>query len=147
MPGFLPALGRKENGRGLLCSLVRSTDVGFFDNLGPFADLGLDIAIDPLGRVDVDRHSEIGESLPSIRLADELCHLRVQPPHDFPWSCRRRYQCEPSCRVEAGQRRLRDGGNFECGGGALCAGDGECTSEPAFTLPMTAERFANIKCS
>src|SRR5438876_12046734 len=104
MPEFLPALGRKENGCGLLCSLVRSTDVGFFDNLGPFADLGLDIAIDPLGRVDVDCHSEICKSLPSIRVADLLRHRGVQLTHDFLWSCARPQPLELSCRVLARPR-------------------------------------------
>src|SRR5207249_8824468 len=144
MPGFLPALGRKENGCGLLCSLVRSTDFGFFDNLGPFADLGLDIAIDPLGRVDVDRHSEIGNR----------CRVSGWPTSCVTSVFNRR---TISRGVAAGATSAnqvaasKPGSAASATVGISSAVAARCAlvtasarSEPAFTLPMTAERFANI---
>src|SRR5262249_62432386 len=84
MVRFLPALTPKANGYGLFHSLLRSTNVGVLDDLRPFGDFGLDIAIERIGRGGVDGHSEIGEALPDLRLAHKPRHLRVPPQHDAP---------------------------------------------------------------
>src|SRR5262249_26790760 len=77
-PGFLPALRPKANGCGLSHSLLRRMDIGVLDDLRPLDDFGFDVAIERIGRAGADRHSEIGEALLNLRLADKPRHLRVQ---------------------------------------------------------------------
>src|ERR1700745_1155658 len=77
MVSFFPALTPKANGCGLFPSLLRSADVGVLDDLRPFGDFGLDIAIERIGRGGADGHSEIREALPDLRLAPAPRHLRV----------------------------------------------------------------------
>ena len=88
---------------GVGYSLLRSTDVGVLDDLRPFGDFGLDIAIKRIGRGGVDGHSEIREALSDLRLAHKPRHLRVQPQHDVARSAGRRDQCEPRRCLEAGK--------------------------------------------
>ena len=68
--------------------------------------------------------------MPRIRLSHKPRHLRVQPANDVAWSRARCDQREPGCRIEAGQRGLRDGGNLGRSDGALRACDGERAQRP-----------------
>src|SRR5262249_12906819 len=79
---FTRFAAKSKRWSGLSQSLVRSTDVGVLDDLRPLGDFGFDIAIERIGRAGADRHSEIGEALLDLRLADEPRHLRVQPQDD-----------------------------------------------------------------
>src|SRR5947208_4791056 len=81
MVRFLPALTPKANGCGLFHSLLRSADVGVLDDLRPFGDFGLDIAIERIGRGGVDGHSVYREALSSIRLSHKPSYLRVKPQY------------------------------------------------------------------
>lgn len=144
---FLPALTSKANGCGLLHSLFQSADVGVLDDLRPFGDFGLDIAIERFGRGGVDGHSEIGEALLDLRLAHKPRHLRVQP--------RTMWRGVPAGATSANQVAASKPGSATSAivgiSGALAARCALVTAsarnEPAFTLPITAERLAKIKSS
>ena len=98
------------------------------------------------------------EALPGIRLGDKPRHLHVQPPHDTAWSSGRRNQREPGGRLEAGQHRLRHGGQFGCRGGALGGGDRERTQRSRLhvadhgrevrenQVQLTAEKVIDRRC-
>src|SRR5215467_14055857 len=134
-------------GVGYSIPLVWSTDVGVLDDLRPLGDFGLDIAIERIGRGGVDGHSE----------AAKRCRTSAWPTSRVTSAFNRSTMSRgvPAGATSANHVAASKPGSAtsEIVGmsGALAARCALVTAsarnEPAFTLPITAERLAKIKSS
>src|SRR4029453_13339519 len=144
---FTRFAAKSKRGSGLSHSLVRSTDVGVLDDLRPLGDFGFDIAIERIGGAGADRHSEIG-----VR-----CWISGWPTSRVTsvFNCRTMSRGVPAGATSANQVAASKPGRAPSAivgiSGAVAARCALVTAsarnEPAFTLPITAERLAKIRSS